>query len=173
MKREILTNSKILSDVNDTAEELQRIVSSADEKDLNTVPFEHSWTAAQVTDHVTRSFNGMAEFLGFTGKTADRKPDEKAGDFKALFLNFETKMKSPPFILPTRDTYRKDILLEKFENSVARFTDVAKKADPAELLDLPPLGEITKLEAMYFVLYHTQRHIHQLKNILEQLNLKK
>jgi len=33
----------------------------------------------------------------------------------------------------------------------------------AEIIALPIFGEVTKLELLYFVLYHTQRHIHQLK----------
>ena len=36
--------------------------------------------------------------------------------------------------------------------------------------NLPVFGEITKLELLHFVLYHTQRHIHQLKKILAAIS---
>ncbi len=35
--------------------------------------------------------------------------------------------------------------------------------------ELPVLGFLTRLEAIYFILFHTQRHIQQLKNIYQKL----
>lgn len=35
--------------------------------------------------------------------------------------------------------------------------------------ELPVFGYLTRLEAIYFVIYHTQRHLHQLKNIYQQV----
>jgi hypothetical protein len=37
--------------------------------------------------------------------------------------------------------------------------------------ELPVIGSLTRLEAIRFVTYHTQRHNHQLKNIRQQLTV--
>ena len=54
-----------------------------------------------------------------------------------------------------------------------KLKDAAHAANLPELLNLPPIGELTKLELLHFVLYHTQRHIQQLKNILQKKKQKK
>lgn len=163
-------NTDLFSSLDDTIAEMLSIISSVEEKDINTIPFENSWTAGQLVDHVTRSINGMAEALEMPGKIADRKPAEKANELKAVFLNFDRKMKSPPFILPTKDVYEKDSLTDKFKSATNKFLETAKTVEPSELLNLQPLGELTKLEVLYFILFHTQRHTHQLKNIAEKIN---
>lgn len=164
--------NEILDKVQNTTNELLQILQTLNEEKINEVPFENSWTAAQLTDHVTRSINGMGEAMNMPGKFSDRKPDAKANELQVAFLNFDNKMKSPPFILPTQDVYKKDLLLEKFKNAGIQFTSVSQQVNLSELIDLKPLGEYTKLEIIYFILYHTQRHIHQLKNILEKVNSK-
>ena len=67
----------------------------------------------------------------------------------------------------TRSLHIEEDSAKKFDlRSVEKFPE---NAVPSELLDLPPIGEITKLEVLYFVLYHTQRHIHQLKNVIRHI----
>ena len=36
--------------------------------------------------------------------------------------------------------------------------------------DIPTFGFLTRLEAIYFFLFHTKRHIHQIENIVKILN---
>ncbi|MDB5199942.1 MAG: DinB family protein [Chitinophagaceae bacterium] len=163
---------ELFSSLDNTIAELEQIISSANEKDINVIPFENSWTAAQVVDHITKSMNGMADNLKKPGTITDREVDEKAAGFKTLFLNFESKMKSPPFVLPGHDVYDKNELVDALKNADKKLKDAAQAANLPELLNLPPIGELTKLELLHFVLYHTQRHIQQLKNILQKVNSK-
>ncbi len=169
MTTDTLNTTELFASLDNTTTELLTIISSVDEKDINTVPFENSWTSAQVVAHITRSIDRMGEALKMPGKITDREPDEKAGGFKTMFLNFESKMKSPPFVLPEQDVYEKDLLIDKLKNTEKKFTEAAHSTNLSELLDLPPIGQLTKLELLHFVLYHTQRHIHQLKNILQKV----
>ena len=121
-----------------------KLISSVDEKDINTIPFENSWTPAQLTDHVTRSINGMGEALNMPGKITDRQPDEKTNQFKNMFLNFNSKMKSPPFILPVKDVYEKDTLINKLKVASKKFIETGKTVNLTEVLDLTPFGRINK-----------------------------
>jgi hypothetical protein len=100
------------------------------------------------------------------GKPAEREPGERVQELKKIFLDLSTKFQSPEFILPTQDTYEKDTLVAKFKRSIERLKAAAATVNLSEIINLPIFGEITKLELLHFVLYHTQRHNHQLKNIV-------
>ena len=100
-------------------------------------------------------------------KQAERNPGERVHQLKAMFLDFATKFQSPEFIRPTQDTYQKDTLIARLKRSNELLKEVANKVNLSEIISLPAFGEITKLELLHFVLYHTQRHTHQLKNIIQ------
>ncbi len=156
---------EISDEVQDTATELTQLLTLFDQEQINTVPFEGSWTASQVAEHVTRSNKGIARALDMEGKTADRDPAARVQELKETFLNFDVKFQSPEFILPTQDYYEKEALLQDLKKSIRHLQETGNKVNLYDEITLPPFGEITKLELLHFVLYHTQRHIHQVKNI--------
>lgn len=146
---------------------LLHLVNSFSEKGFNTIPFEDSWTAAQVIDHITKSNKSIAQALALEGKPADRRPDERTPELEKIFLDFKTKLKSPDFILPTQDHYQKTILISALESSVAQLKEAARNASLNDAIEHQAFGKITKLELLYFVIYHTQRHTFQLQHIYE------
>lgn len=146
---------------------LLRLVGSFSEKGFNTIPFKGSWTAAQVTDHITRSNKSITQALSLEGKPAGRKPDVRTPELAKIFLDFRTKLKSPDFILPTQDIYPKALLIEAWESSVERLKETALNASLEDAIEHQAFGKITKLELMYFVIYHTQRHSYQIQHIYE------
>ncbi len=161
---------ELLAAIDDVAAELIALLLPLSEEQINVAPFKDSWTAAQLATHVTKSNNGMAQALEMQGKPAERKPDQRVKELKNTFLNYELKMKSPPFIVPEPGPYKKDTVIEALKKSNAAVKENMDKADPNEIINLPAaFGEITKLELFHFVLYHTQRHVHQLKNIIKHL----
>lgn len=83
---------QISSQLNEALTRSIALVESFAEKELNTVPFVGSWTPAQVADHILKSANGMDKLLLEPGKPAGRPADEKAEEFKNLFLDFSIKM---------------------------------------------------------------------------------
>jgi len=141
------------------------IVSSFSETQINTIPFRGSWTAAQVADHITKSNIGVIHSLKTQGKPATRDPDERVKNLKDQFLNFDEKLRSPKFILPTRDIYQKEKVIADLRQSIERLIEIGNKVNLSEALHHPIFGEITKLELLHFVVYHTQRHIYQLRDI--------
>ncbi len=155
--------------VNDTTSEILQLVSSFGKKEINIIPFEGSWTAAQVAEHVTKSNTGIAKEFQKKGKICEREPDAGVQHLKSVFLNFTTKLRSPEFILPTRDMYSRETVIRNLKKSIDTLKGVSKNEDLFRVIDHPIFGEVTKLEMLHFVVYHTQRHIHQLKNIIKIL----
>src|SRR5690242_10235466 len=99
---------ELFSLLDDTTSEFLRCVSLFDENEINKIPFEGSWTGAQVAEHVTRSNRGITKELQKEGKACDREPDAGVDQIKSIFLNFTKKLKSPEFILPAKSVYEKE-----------------------------------------------------------------
>jgi hypothetical protein len=175
MTTDTIDTKDFFASLDKTTTELLRLISSTDSKIINTVPSDSdrikgSWTAAQLATHVTKSNKAIAQALDMEGKTAERNPGERVGELRAMFLNFNTKFQSPEFIRPRQENYPKETLVTDLKKSIEHLTETGSRINLSEIISLPAFGEITKLELLYFVLYHTQRHIHQLKNILQELH---
>jgi len=164
---------ELFSDFDETTSEFLQIVESFSEEELNRVPYKNSWTAAQIAEHVTRSNITIIQSMQIEGKKSTRELDERVPELKATFLDFNIQLNSPDFILPTQTIYHKESLVKDLERSISRLRELSKSADFSEALNHPAFGEITKLEIFHFVLYHTQRHIHQLRKVIDALKSKK
>jgi hypothetical protein len=158
--------------LDNAANELVQLISAVDMQKINLIPFKGSWTAAQLIVHVTKSNKAIAQALNMEGNVSSRNIDEGVAGLKKMFLDFNIKYKSPEFIIPEEGSYNKDEIIESLKRSVERLQAARDKQNLPDVITLPPFGEITKLELLHFVLYHTMRHIHQLKNIIHPLKSK-
>lgn len=157
--------SPVVSQVKETIQTMVALLQSAEEPVLNKIPFENSWTMAQVTDHITRSAASITHALQIESQLAPRNLLERKEELADTFLDMKKKFQSPGFILPTKDEYAKEELIEKLRKTYHHLLEVAEEVNLGEIIQHPAFGDITKHELLYFVLYHTQRHLNQLKNI--------
>ncbi|WP_397300805.1 DinB family protein [Pedobacter sp. UC225_61] len=167
----MMKTMQVQDDLNNTFSDLEKAISLIDQENFNTIPFPNSWTAGQVVQHIILASGGFAEILNATVKPSDRAADELIPRIKTDFLNFGIKMKSPDFILPDDKTYTKDELLNTIQGIKTSISKEIETLDLTQLclaFELPVYGFLTRLEAIYFVIYHTQRHVHQLNNIALQ-----
>lgn len=166
----------ILIEMTNTAGKLLQTISAFPEEKFNTVPFEDSWTPAQVSDHILKSVSGVLELLYSNTKQTARQPDEKAGAIRSMFLDFTTKMKSPDFVLPGSLPIKKEKIMPVLENTMTKLIEAINTLDlsaTCTVYELPGFGEFTRTEWLWFAIYHTQRHTHQLKTIYKALVDKK
>lgn len=166
MKKDIIT------EIDETFKGLLRLLSSFNQEQINAIPFKGSWTAGQLARHLIKSGFGFVKLLnGPVGET-ERIPDEMVEEIRASFLNFGIKMTSPDFIVPEDTAYEKDDLLNSLESIKAAIVLAILTLDltkTCSAFELPVIGYLTRLECIYFVIYHTQRHIHQLRNISQKI----
>lgn len=140
--------------------------------DFNTEPFEGSWTAGQVAEHVFKSVAHVPQLIIGGSKPTERDPAQNVPNLRHMFLDFETKMKSPDFILPSGAPKGLAKLTQSLKETFEAIIKNAREADLTLTLtefQFPGSGEITRLELVNFISVHTQRHIHQLKNIRQYL----
>jgi hypothetical protein len=161
-----------LEDFIGTTDALSKVIHGFDEEQVNNIPHEGSWSAAQVIVHVTKSINGIAKAMKLEGEKITRDADARVQELKNTFLDYTVKFKSPEFILPAEGPYEKAKVISELERSVEQLKQASKGTNLSEAIKHPAFGEITKLELLHFVLFHIQRHTRQLKNILSELNSK-
>ena len=169
---ERLNTEELFSSLDETWVAFLKLVCSVDEQAINIVPFEDSWTVAQLATHVTKSNKAIVQALQMEGKACNRNADERTDELKKTFLDFTVKFQSPEFIIPEKKEYKKGIVVEQLESSIEQLKQFGAEANLYEIIMLPAFGELTKFEILYFVLVHTQRHLRQLKNILSIINKK-
>jgi hypothetical protein len=172
METKVVNSNEIISATAGAINEMNNLMASVDENKVNTVPYEGSWTAPQLLRHVTKSINGMTKALQMDTKPAERDPGERIEQLKNIFLDFSKKLTQPEFIVPEERIYEKQSSIDELSQSFNQFKEAAGNANLNDLVEGLPLGPITKLEIVHFVLYHTQRHLHQLKNICAALENK-
>ncbi|MFL9843851.1 DinB family protein [Flavobacterium rhizosphaerae] len=149
------------------------LIKGSNEKLINTIPFEGSWTAAQVARHLIKAATDMpALFIKYAPET-DRQPDENVAEIKSILLDFDRKMVSPDGIVPEEKYYTIEELItdtDKIRQENLEALKTAQLNQVPTLQDWNPLNGYTKLELLHFVLYHTQRHNRQINKIIEKVH---
>ncbi|GAB2772921.1 hypothetical protein GCM10027275_14840 [Rhabdobacter roseus] len=162
---------ELLNQFDAVTSELIQLLESLGPEALNQVPFEGSWTPGQIGEHLLKSY-GVADTLRGTVQPTQRPYDQKAAEIRGVFLDFSTKMQSPPFLIPSEVPHDPEKLLVDLRQKLAAIRAVAETEDlTLTCLDfeLPGTGTLTRWEWIDFVTVHTQRHVHQLKEALKQL----
>ena len=162
-----INTKELFASLDNVASEFLQLIASLSEKQINTIPFKDSWTAGQLAEHITKSNTGIAKALNIEGKPTDRNPGERERELKEMFLDFTIKFPASEFLLPTKDIYNKETVIADLKKSIERLKQESDKATLSEAINHRAFGEITKLELLHFAKFHTQRHLHQLKKIVQ------
>jgi uncharacterized damage-inducible protein DinB len=152
-------------------DEFIETLSSFPDTEFNQVPYEGSWTPAQLARHVLKSDRSILRAFEGPGAPAGRDPLALKPKMESRFLDFSKKLDAPDFIKPEGSTYSKDELLEELRTVRQKFRKAAETIDLEQLcLQVENyLGPLTRMEVVYFVIFHTMRHLHQLRNMRHAL----
>lgn len=138
------------------------------EEELNKAPFEGSWTAGQVGEHLIKSA-GVTDVVFGRAEETQRAPDEKLPMLR-MFLDFSIRMKSPDFILPSEGYHDKKEIVDELRGYWDRIGEAVDTLDLNETcldFEMPMVGRLTRLEWISFYVYHTKRHLWQLQKIYD------
>lgn len=158
-------------EVENTFAALYQTLSLFEQSDINVIPFEGSWTAGQVTRHIIKATSGFHKICDGNTKKLDGAIDEKVPVLKEIFLNFNTKYNSPEFIYPEDREYEKKELLSTLQKIESEILDIVANYDVSLTcmdFEIPGIGNLTIYELINFALFHTKRHTHQLRVILDK-----
>ncbi|MHA4896087.1 DinB family protein [Pedobacter sp. PWIIR3] len=161
-------NEKLTSDLKQYFSSLISLLSGLDEQQINQVPFDDSWTPGQLGDHLLKSYSAIETLKGNVAETS-RPIDQHVKMLTEVMLDFSTKMNSPDFILPRTDHIDKADLIRSLQEITDELVAFSANNDLSKTcldFEMPRIGLLTRLELLSFIDVHTQRHIHQLKEML-------
>lgn len=167
-----MNTQEIKDQLDTTMTALITLSTSINPEQFNQIPFEGSWTAGELAQHMIKANSGFVSILYGQVRDTERSPDELTERIRRDFSDYSMRMKSPDFIVPEQKDYDQDASVKVL---MAIKAEVIQAADTLDLtktclaFELPVYGYLTRLEAICFVLYHTQRHVHQLQNIRQKL----
>lgn len=169
MENDFQDINQVIAATGDAVIQLTDLMAAVDTVKVNHVPFEGSWTAPQLLRHVSKSIAGMAIALPNPGKSADRDNAQRVQELRSIFLDTPNKFESPDFIVPEDGTYEKQASIDELNKAFSEYAKAAIHANPGEMVEGLPFGPVTKWELMHFTLFHTQRHLNQMRRICEAL----
>lgn len=161
---------KVLTEIEDVKKQLVQALGSFNDQSINKKPAADSWCAGEVAEHLIKSTGSIAQFIRMDGEKISRPADERVEELKSIFLDFSRTFQSPEFILPNRPHYAVASLTAEVENTYDELLRAADNADLNETVSHKAFGKVSKLELLYFVLFHTQRHIQQILRISNTIN---
>ncbi len=167
-------HAALTSELNEVSRELNTLLRSISTEQLDQVPFEHSWTAGQLAEHLLKSAGSAADLLRGNVTDAHRAPDEHIALLRRIFLDFSTRLQSPKSVEPVEHIHPKEGLINSLGNAYESICSSTKVLDLSALCldrEFPNTGLLTRFEWCSFILFHTQRHLHQLKNIIHHLGV--
>lgn len=135
---------------------------------FNRVPPLGGWTAGQVCEHLLLGA-GVTEVIAGKTQPAGRPADQKVEAIAAVFLDLNTKLQSPDFIIPAAGVYDQQVMIERLKTAWTKLKEAVRLLDLHVLcldFELPVMGQLTRLEWIWFYVVHTQRHIQQLTRLL-------
>ena|SRR5688572_364886 len=166
MKTAIEIKHELVDGLNAMYQEFTGTLEQFSDKQINQVPFEGSWTPGQVADHIIKATGGIPDQHT---DVPNRVYNEKTGAIDSMFLDFTTKFKSPPFVVPGNGPFVKAELTGTLKGLAEKHKQKINETDLTMLclkFELPLIGTMTRYEWYRFMLAHGKRHLFQLKNIL-------
>lgn len=168
-----MNKENLILEIQAVFDKLTGVLSGFDQNQIDKIPFENSWSAGQVGEHLLKGLSGLPRLAAGKTENADRPQDAKVQAIRDLFLDFNTKMQSPDFILPTQNEHDKAQLISGLRQIENELMGVAQNTDLSLVcldFELPGFGPFTVYEWISFFLAHARRHTHQLENIYARIN---
>jgi len=166
----MINKEKLLSDVDESTSNLLSAINDCKDENFNRTPGENSWSQAQVAEHILLLEIQVNQALRKAVAT-QRPVDLKVEPLKKGMASFERKYTAPDFILPTASHKIKIQLADALRKQRDILKHIIETTDLTETPTYkhPQIGDMTRLEWIYFTISHSDRHVQQMKNIDVQL----
>ncbi|WP_293300619.1 DinB family protein, partial [Pedobacter sp. UBA4863] len=164
-------NATLLKSLEDTFSGLAKAIQRFNETAFNEKPAKSNWSPAMVAQHLILAGTDIDKVLLGNTKATEGKVDGKIAQLKGIFLDFVSKFTSPEFIEPADQIYNKQVLLEQLNAIEKSVTDILPGLDLSLTcldFEMPYMGFLTRQELISFLIYHTQRHTHQLNEMADK-----
>lgn len=169
-----LNQTQLLKEAKNTFKDFDNSLSRFSKEILNEKPFEGSWSAGQVAEHITKSNEGILHaLLHGKIKTTERAFDQEVKSIIDIFSSQE-KMQSAKHLEPTQKTHHLDLLNSILDRQKLMLIETIKVKDLHNIipeLPFPPNPDgLTRNEWIHLLIVHANRHKNQIDNIYSLLS---
>jgi hypothetical protein len=168
----MIEKEEIARDIQQSAKRLIEAITNFPEDTFNVKPAPGLWSAGEVAEHLIIIGRGQSRILAKPARpTTERSPIEKLEEMKPIAYDFTNKIVASDPVLPTGSPIaRTDAIQQVKDNTTAILERVADE----DLTLMTPItnrlfGELTRVEWIYFAIYHSERHVKQMERIKEAL----
>lgn len=169
-----LTQEELINEIGTFHQGLNRTLSRFSDETLNTVPFEESWTAGQVAEHIINSqLYIITQLSEGPVSTADRLYDQEINTIQEIFRDMESKAKTDESIAPgppPHDLKTLQKALQEQKKQQIKIIKTKKLEEFSAILEFPGIGHLSRYEWMHMMIEHGQRHRRQIDNIYKKLD---
>ncbi|MGZ5190137.1 MAG: DinB family protein [Flavisolibacter sp.] len=162
----MINKKQVVADLDRSTNDLVAQLEKCNDQDFNTPPADNCWSSAQIVEHILLLETSVNQALQ-KAEITERHFDLKVLPVKHALENLQKKWQAPEFIHPTSIPKQKneliksiivqrDILKELIANSDLSHTPLYKH---------PVIGDMTRLEWIYFNIHHSDRHMRQIENM--------
>jgi len=127
---------------------------------------EGKWSAGEIAEHILLTDQVIHRlFSGPSVIATDRIPMSKEKLIKEIFLDHSLKLKAFGPIVPASGDKNKQTLINGIRETRSALIDFLASSTTSELcmgFSHGKFGLLTKFEWIYFMIYHTQRHMIQM-----------
>jgi hypothetical protein len=167
-----MTKEALLADLERSTQKLIELLLQFTPETFGNRPSEAEWSAAHVADHLAKVYFSTGKAMSGETTPTNRPPDQKIALVQQA-MESDTKRVAPERVQPSNDTGERSILLQQIKKQEERLKEIIDAGDITDAcvsFRHPALGTLTKMEWMAFNYYHTERHIRQLKRILQKVS---
>lgn len=141
------------------------LVGAFSNENFNQVPFEGSWTPAQVASHIIMATDGIPDE---NTEPASRDYKAQVGAITAMWTNYSVKMEAPDFLVPNNPLTNKLQALKEINRIKEKLASLVVEKDVTEIcpdFPVPTLGTLSRYEWFVFIALHVHRHAQQLRRM--------
>jgi hypothetical protein len=167
---------QIIKIINHSTNELVKTIRDFPVDEFNKKVNEETWSAGEAVEHLIVLENLINKVLIGKTKKTDRDPTERIETIKTYFLDFGKKFSAPDLIKPTDKLKVKEDCIININDCRNNLINILSSNDITLIcLDFihRHFGGLTRVEWAYFIIYHSERHIKQIKNIEKKTGVSK
>lgn len=167
-----MKKSVVKKDLNHSTSHMLDVLSNIPEDDFNKIPVQGKWSVGKVAEHLIKVETGTVRLFSGSSKASERDYEKNIQLIRDRMMDFETKMKAFGPILPDNDPKDQSKVLEKLQDirqKTAGFIEIQDLTEIVTGFEHPIFGLLTRVEWIYFNIYHSRRHIKQIEKIQWEL----
>lgn len=164
----MMNKNLVKKDLKQSTSSLLDVLSRIPEEIFNTQPSQEGWSVGKVGEHLIKVETGTVRMFTGSAEASDRDPEQKIETIKDRMMNFETKMMAYGPIIPNDEPKEKTKVLEKLQDirqQLLGFVDIQDLTETITAFEHPIFGSLTRIEWIYFNIYHSRRHVKQIEKI--------